>query len=152
MGHGLQGEVIRTSKLNLDLGSWKKNSGSHMTQRLFLFFFPRDTKITHNVISSVHQCINQGPGCWESTPFAPESMPSPILIGTAEIVRDTAQESPAKSSTICSKWARLLTHWHAVSLLSSLLSLSFISLKRTGLKMLQWSSFSYCDICIVYSF
>lgn len=140
MGHGLQDKVIRTSKLNLDLGSigtFRRKTVAPSWHSDCFFFFARDTKITHNVISSVHQCINHDPGCWESTPFGPESMPSSILIGTAEIVRDTAQERPAKSSSICSKWGRLLTHWHTVSFLSFLLSLSFISQVRTGLEMLK---------------
>lgn len=43
-------------------------------------------------------------------PFASESIHFPGLIGTEEIVKDTGQESPAKSTTVCSKWGQLLTH------------------------------------------
>lgn len=48
------------------------------------------------VISSDQRRINQRPACNESTHLALESMPFPILTGTAKIVRDRAQVSSTK--------------------------------------------------------
>lgn len=148
MGHGLQGKVIRTSKLNLDLGSQapskEKRQLLHDTV-IVSFLGEEETQRSPTMLSRQSTGASIKAQCWESTLFAPESMPSPILIGTADIVKDTAQESPAKSHTICSKWGKLLTHWHKLSSFFSAQPFLYQS-QELWIERVTKKGFSCCDI------
>lgn len=150
MGHGLQGKVIRTSKLNLDLGSLAPSKEKqwllHDTAIVSFFFWKRH---------------KDHPQCYLVSPPAHQS--GPRLLGidllcsrinalshSHRYSRDCQRYSigePAKSSTICSKWGRLLTHWHSLCF-SILLSSTFLLSVSRGLdwKCYHETVFCYRDI------